>query len=60
MSKSKFDKQLFIGIITIAVGITLSNFSETLRPAGFVMIGLGGFLVINYFGKRKKNTSDEE
>lgn len=60
MKNSKLDTQLLIGLIIAGAGIVLAIAYEPWRPAGIVMIGIGGFLMINYFGNRKKKQTDKD
>ncbi len=55
----KYRRYIFIGIIIIALGVTLANtMKENTGSLGIVFIGVGGlFLIIDMNLKRKEDNS---
>ncbi|PLX09002.1 MAG: hypothetical protein C0596_04160 [Marinilabiliales bacterium] len=56
-----YKKTFYIGIIVIALGITLTTtFSEETGSLGIVMIAIGGLLFIAAMSKKKKQKDKED
>lgn len=57
-NKPDYNRTIFIAIWVIALGITLTTVFENVKPAGIVMIAVGGFFLI--VGMKKKKDHDEK
>jgi len=44
--KSQYQRNLFIAIAIISLGITLTTVFDNLKPVGIIIIGIGGLFMI--------------
>ncbi len=56
--KPDYQRTIFIAIWIIALGITITSVFENVKPAGIVMIAVGGFFLI--IGMKKKKDHEEK
>jgi predicted membrane channel-forming protein YqfA (hemolysin III family) len=57
IDKIPYQKLIYIGIVTTALGVTLSTtLEESMKPLGVVLIAIGGLFFIVGMGRKRKET----